>query len=132
MKHPECETLFRILRVSFHERAFANDSLLNKLISLSFARQMHLTLLDSEATRAISADVLKLIIEARTDTLNELQTTIDFVQTIGPQDRDGITDFAREQAIRMGKDTARWKTASNRWWNAFMRRGQFHRAQQTI
>jgi anaerobic magnesium-protoporphyrin IX monomethyl ester cyclase len=132
MKDPVCETLFRVLRVSFHERAFANDSLLNKLISLSFARQMHLTLLDDATTRAISSDILKLIIEARTDTLNELQTAIEFVQTIDPQDRESITQFAREQAISMGKNTARWKTQSNRLWNALMHRGQVSRAQITI
>ena len=41
MRDERAEVMFRIMRVSFHERALAIDSLLNRLISLSFARQLH-------------------------------------------------------------------------------------------
>jgi hypothetical protein len=40
MRDSRAEVLFRIVRVSLHERALAIESLLNRLISLSFARQL--------------------------------------------------------------------------------------------
>ena len=42
MRDPRAEVLFRIVRVALHERALAIESLLNRLISLSFARQLHM------------------------------------------------------------------------------------------
>lgn len=102
MRDERAEVMFRILRVSLHERALAIDSLLNRLISLSFARQIHDTLFPSEATRALHVAVSELGVAIRKDTVLRLREALAFVRSAHFQDAPAVRRFAVEQGLAMG------------------------------
>src|SRR6185503_14302874 len=67
MRDERAEVMFRIMRVALHERALAMESLLNRLISLSFARQLHERFFPGPATDALSGAANRLGVEVRRD-----------------------------------------------------------------
>lgn len=116
MRDARCELMFRILRVCLHERAFAFDSLLNRLISLSFARQVHERFFPGRATDAFCKRVNDLTHAVHTDTLDLLWKVHDFVNELD----EGDTDSATPYALRLGLDAAKrdlpWNTEAMRLW----------------
>ncbi len=101
MRCEHAEVAFRILRVCLHHHAFAFDSLLNKLISLSFAAQLHEALFPSDETQAIAAQVEALVIDAHRDTLRNLRAVMDFAQGPHHRDRDRVQQYAVSSAMQI-------------------------------
>ena len=97
MRDTRAELMFRAMRIAFHERAFAASALLNRLITLSFARQVHERLLPGAATDALSRRVDALGMEARLDTVAELRRLADSCDRSGASDKGDL----REQAIAL-------------------------------
>jgi hypothetical protein len=108
MKDPRAEMMFRILRVCFDQRAFANESLLNRLINLSFARHVHEALLPGPATEALSLGVDRLVADVYRDTVEELRDVLGFVSRRGYDDVDRSRDFAVEKAMGINERDNRW------------------------
>ncbi|MCP4678220.1 MAG: radical SAM protein, partial [Deltaproteobacteria bacterium] len=121
MKDQGAEIMFRILRVSFHERAFSFDSLLNKLITLSFTRHVHEELIPGTGTDAMSEKVDKLIVEVYRDTIDELIRIMDFAVGSSLGEKEKIRDFAVETATSVNKRNHHWLSRAERlffWLNA--------------
>jgi len=78
MRDQRAEIMFRILRVCLHERAFACDSLINRLISLSFARQIHEEFFPGSNTERLVKKVDQLLAEVYRDTVKLLRQVLDF------------------------------------------------------
>jgi anaerobic magnesium-protoporphyrin IX monomethyl ester cyclase len=73
MADAQAEVMFRVVRVALHERALAVDSLLNRLISLSFARQLHSHYFPDAESVAMDSQVTLLGRTIRRDTVSRLR-----------------------------------------------------------
>ncbi len=99
MRDERAEVLFRIVRVCLHDRALAIESLLNRLISLSFARQLHERFLPGPESDAIARRVTDLSRAVRLDTVRLLREIIGFVETEKIRDAGLVTRFAVSRAL---------------------------------
>jgi len=110
MRDPRAELMFRVLRVCFDKRAFTNESLLNRLINLSFTRHVHEALLPGAATSATSARVDALIRDVYRDTVSELRRAAEFAARTSPSDIAKCQDFAIETAMAINERDHAWHT----------------------
>ncbi len=108
MSDPRAEIMFRILRVCFDRRAFASESLMNRLINLSFARHVHEELLPGPATDKMSASVDRLVFEVYRDTVDELRRVADFASRADVNDIDSSRDFAVDTAMAVNERDHQW------------------------
>jgi hypothetical protein len=127
MRDERAELMFRVLRVALHERAFAFDSLLNRLISLSFARQLHERYFPGPATASLSRQVLDLVRAVHADTLDILDEAhaLAACQQLGREE-------TRQRAIGMALAAARralpWHAQADHLWEHLDLRGRSLRA----
>ena len=122
MTDERAEVLFRILRVSLHEHALAIESLLNRLISLSFARQLHDHFFPGAASRTLSERVVELSREARTDTLRTIREALSFVESEDVRDGAKVGRFAVSQALRVNaRDRERRRQTEELWQHLHLR-----------
>ncbi len=122
MKDDRAEVLFRILRVSLHERALAIESLLNRLISLSFARQLHQRFFQGAATDELSQRAGEIGIEARRDTVRAIREALEFVRTERIDDEIRVRKFAIAQALAInGADRERRRRTEELWQHLHLR-----------
>lgn len=124
MRDERAEIMFRVLRVSLHERAFALDSLLNRLISLSFARQLHAHFLPSAETAAMDAAVTALGAEVRRDTVAALREARDHVLSADLRDARATQRFAIEQGLALGARDMPLRARTEALWERFHARGR--------
>ena len=110
MSDPRAEMMFRILRVSFNQRAFGNESLLNNLINLSFARHVHEALIPGPGTAAMSKKVDRLIADVYRDTVDVLRNVLAFASRVSPDDLDQSRKFAVETAMALNERDNLWNT----------------------
>jgi len=108
MRDVRAELMFRILRVCFEHRAFTSESLLNRMINLSFTRHVHEALLPGPATDAMSADVDRLVREVYRDTVGELREVAGFAATANAGDLDACRDFAIERWMAINERDHRY------------------------
>jgi anaerobic magnesium-protoporphyrin IX monomethyl ester cyclase len=123
MRDERAELLFRILRVALYERAFAFDSLLNRLISLSFARQLHEHFFPGPATGQLSREVLALVRAVHADTL----TMVDEAHALatGASTRpEQVQGRATEMALAATRRALPWYGQVDRLWHRFHVRGR--------
>jgi radical SAM superfamily enzyme YgiQ (UPF0313 family) len=123
MRDERAEVMFRILRVSLHERALEIESLLNRLISLSFSRQLHQHFFPGEASDALGASIIELGIAVRRDTVNELRRALAFVQSHDVRDEVSVRHFAVEQAFAINARDRAWRKQSEELWAHLNLRG---------
>ncbi len=124
MTDERAEVMFRILRVSLHERALAIDSLLNRLISLSFARQLHARFYPSAATTAIDRAVTDLGVAIRRDTVTRLREVRDVVMSSSLRDATAIRRFAVEQGLAIGAFDMPLRARTEALWDQLHSRGR--------
>jgi len=123
MRDERAEVMFRILRVSLHERALAIDSLLNRLISLSFARQLHETFHPSPETTAMDRAITALGVAVRKDTVARLRATLEIVERGSIRDAKSMQRFAIDQALAIGARDMPWRIETEHLWDALNARG---------
>jgi hypothetical protein len=123
MSDPRAEVLFRILRVSLHERALAIESLLNRLISLSFARQLHERFFPGAASSALAERIMAIGIEARADTVRVLREGLAFVREHDVYDAARVRRFAIAQAMAVNAADAERRRATEELWQHLTLRG---------
>jgi hypothetical protein len=124
MRDERAEVMFRIMRVSFHERALAIDSLLNRLISVSFARQIHDELLPSAQTAELSAEVDRVGIAVRRDTVERMKELLELVRSPAWRDKRAMMRFAVDQALAIGAYDMPLRGAVEALWNRYHARGR--------
>ncbi|HVR19935.1 MAG TPA: radical SAM protein, partial [Polyangiaceae bacterium] len=90
MLDARAEVLFRIIRVSLHERALEIESLLNRLISLSFARQLHERFFPGPETEKLARRIVDIGVEARLDTVRVLREALEFVRSEDLRDAERV------------------------------------------
>jgi hypothetical protein len=112
MRDERAEVMFRILRVSLHERALEIESLLNRLISLSFSRQLHQHFFPGEASDELGRAIIELGVAVRRDTVKELRRTLAFVVEQDVRDQIGVRRFAVEQALAINARDQAWRKQS--------------------
>jgi anaerobic magnesium-protoporphyrin IX monomethyl ester cyclase len=117
------EVLFRILRVALHERALEIDSLLNRLISLSFARQLHDHFFPGKTTEHLSRAVIELGVAVRKDTLDAIRRAFDYVASHDLHDKKAVRRFAVSLAFDLGRRDLPWRRETDRLWNTLNVRG---------
>lgn len=123
MLDPRAEVLFRIIRVSLHERALEIESLLNRLISLSFARQLHERYFPGAQTDALSRRAVELGLEARSNTVGVLREAMAFVRSEDLADARGVQRFAVDQALRVNAQDQERRRAVEELWQHYSLRG---------
>jgi anaerobic magnesium-protoporphyrin IX monomethyl ester cyclase len=123
MRDDQAEVLFRILRVSLHERALAIESLLNRLISLSFSRQLHQHFLPGRATDDLAERALEIGVEARRDTVAVIREALAFVRQSDIHDAKQVRRFAVTQALRVNAEDHERKRAAEELWQHLHLRG---------
>jgi anaerobic magnesium-protoporphyrin IX monomethyl ester cyclase len=123
MRDERAEVMFRILRVSLHERALEIESLLNRLISLSFSRQLHQHFFPGEASDALGRSIIDLGVAVRRDTVRELRRTLEFVRTSDVRDELEVRRFAVEQAFAINARDQAWRKQSEELWEHLNLRG---------
>lgn len=128
MLDPRAEIMFRVMRVSFHERAFACDSLLNRLISLTFAGQVHEALLSNRRSKALWKIVRSLSIDVHRDTVDRMRRYLDFASTTSLTNVREIRDFAIEDSFEVNALNARWLGQFDELWRTMSIRGIAHRS----
>ncbi len=123
MRDERAELAFRILRVALHERALAIESLLNRLISLSFARQLHEAFFPGATTDSIARQATELGIAARRDTVERIRRVLDFVS--GPlADVKTARRFAIDLGLTIGARDASWRREAETLWTHLNARGR--------
>jgi hypothetical protein len=116
MRDARAEILFRILRVSMHERAMRIESLLNRLISLSFARQLHQRFFPGSTTDELARRVVEVSVETRRDTVRALREALDFVRSVRTDDGQAVQRFAVAQGLAInGADQQRRRQTEELW-----------------
>lgn len=116
MRDARAEVMFRILRVAFHEHALAIESLLNRLISLSFSRQLHERFFPGQATDALSRAVVDLSTETRRDSVEYLRRTLAFVAATDVRDERAVRSYALSLALEINaRDRERRRRAEELW-----------------
>lgn len=123
MRDPRAEVLFRILRVSLNERALSLDSLLNRLISLSFSRQLHEVYFPGAHTEMLAARVRTLCVEARRDTLQAIREAAAFVAQADVFDSKLVRRFTVSQALRINAADAERRRQIEELWQHLQVRG---------
>jgi hypothetical protein len=130
MRDPRAEVMFRVLRVAFHERALAIDSLLNRLISLSFARQLHTHFHPSPTTEAMDRAVTELGVRVRRDTVARLRELLALVRGGTVHDKRAIQRFAIEQGLAVGRFDMPLRAETDALWNRYHANGRLHAHQR--
>ncbi len=119
MQDPRAELMFRVLRICLHEHAFAFDSLLNRLISLSFARQIQRHFLPGPATQDLAQQVQELLLETHRDTLSVLWQVHRFASEVRLDDAASVTRFATDLGLDLAeRDATRHALAERLWTRA--------------
>jgi len=108
MADTRAEILFRIMRVALHHRAFAFESLLNKLITLSFSRQVHEALFPGPGTDALSDKVDRLLVEVHQDSVDTMRRMLDFAAKADPSDKETIRSYAVRAAVEVNARDLAW------------------------
>jgi hypothetical protein len=103
MTDPAAELLFRIVRVSLHERALATTSLQNRLISLTFAWQLHGFLFPGVESSAIAREAYDLGLQVRLDTVAMLRRAVQWVRERQPKDAQSFPADAGQFAVAEGR-----------------------------
>jgi hypothetical protein len=116
--------MFRILRVSLHERALEIESLLNRLISLSFSRQLHQQFFPGNASDALGRSIVDLGVAVRRDTVLELRRALEFVRENDVRDEPKVRRFAVEQAFAINARDQAWRKQSEELWEHLNLRGR--------
>jgi anaerobic magnesium-protoporphyrin IX monomethyl ester cyclase len=124
MRDARAELMFRILRVALHERAFAFDSLLNRLISLSFARQLHERLFPGPESRQLSDEVFALLRTVHEDTLQILQQALAMAETPGNVDPEKTQQEAVAMALAASRRDLDWYAHAGQLWEYCHVRGR--------
>jgi len=124
MRDERAEVLFRIMRVSLHERALAIESLLNRLISLSFARQLHAHFFPGPASEALSRQIVDLSIEVRRDTVRVLRDSLAFVEAENVRDDRLVRRFAVAQALSVNTRDHEHRRLTEELWQHLNLRGR--------
>jgi radical SAM superfamily enzyme YgiQ (UPF0313 family) len=123
MKDLRAEMLFRILRISLHDRALAIESLLNRLISLSFARQLHEQYFPGEQSEKLSQRILAISVEARRDTVLAIREAAAFVRDADVHDNSNVRTFAVRQGLRIAAADAERRRVTEELWQHLTLRG---------
>ncbi len=123
MRDERAEVMFRILRVCFHDRALAIESLLNRLISLNFARQLHETYFPGTATTRLSQEILELSITVRRDTVLQMREVLSHVETSDYHDKRAVRQYAVRKAVAINAQDAAFRYRAAELWNQLNLRG---------
>jgi hypothetical protein len=129
MRDPRAELMFRVLRVALHERAFAFDSLLNRLISLSFARQLHERFFPGRESRHLSDETFALMRTVHEDTLQILQQAFAIAETPGSLDAAAVQREAVAMALAASRRDLDWYARAGQLWEYCHVRGRHLTAQ---
>jgi anaerobic magnesium-protoporphyrin IX monomethyl ester cyclase len=125
------ELAFRLLRVSLHERAFAHDSLHNKLISLAFAAQAQQWMFPGQETDRLAQQVEQIGCAVRRDTVDALRRTVDFADRASPDDWGAANAFCVREGLGAAQRDLPFHTQVDRLWELLHARGHMlleHRA----
>jgi radical SAM superfamily enzyme YgiQ (UPF0313 family) len=132
MADVRAEILFRILRVSLHERALAIESLLNRLISLSFARQLHERFFPGSKTDELSRLAVEIGVEARRDTLRAIREAADFSASGAARSANQVRRFAIAQALAVNAEDHERRRKTEELWQHYHLRGSLLMAKRGV
>jgi hypothetical protein len=109
MRDTRAELMFRILRVCFRQRAFDATSMLNHIISLTFAYQLHQKLFPGTESDKFARDIESLAVRVHLDTLETLQRILDFAAHSDLEDTDGPRQFAVDLGFEINNRDLGWR-----------------------
>jgi len=98
MQDTRAELMFRVVRVSFRQRAFDATSLLNHVITLCFGYQLHQALCPGKDSDDLACEIQRLAVEVHTETVDALRRIFEFATHADLED----TQTARRVAVKLG------------------------------
>ena len=107
MADTRAELMFRIMRVSFYNRAFNFDSVLNRLGTLVFSTEAHLRLIPGPTTTVFAKKALGLLTDINRDTVRRLRDAWAFSMESGLDEVKKVQDFAMDLAMDMNEEDHR-------------------------
>jgi len=116
MADEHAEVMFRVMRVCFHDRAFDFDSLLNRLIALSFARQTQQAFFAGARTDALAREVDELMIAVHADTVDRMRRYVDFAASTRLEEVDPIRRFAVAEGLEVSSVDVAWRGQYRELW----------------
>lgn len=131
MRDLRAELMFRILRVSLHERALALESLLNRLISLGFARQLHEHFYPDASTHTLAAEAVSIGRAVRLDTVRRLREIAAFVSGPALPSSADARSFAIDQGFAVGAFDMPLRVRVEALWKALHVRGRNEERRRT-
>ena len=105
------------------DRIAARYDLLNRLISLSFARQLHERFFPGPVTDELNRDVLGLSVDVRRDSVKELREVFDFVTSADIRDKALVRRYAVSKAMAINARDLEWRARTEALWHRLNRRG---------
>ena len=97
--------------------------MLNRLITLSFARQLHEHLFPSARSERLSQQVDALGTEVRRDTLHCLREMLAFATSVEPTDKNAVRSYAVAQALRINERDFAWRRRCEQLWQQMHAQG---------
>jgi radical SAM superfamily enzyme YgiQ (UPF0313 family) len=122
-RDPRAELMFRVIRVALLERCLAHDSLMNRMIALSFGRQVHERFFPGRTTADLARLCDGLIVEVHRDTALALRRALEFSRTADLGDASAATRFAVDLGLELGRRAGPWQERFRRLWKRLGARG---------
>jgi radical SAM superfamily enzyme YgiQ (UPF0313 family) len=123
MRDLRAEIMFRVMRVAFDERCFAHESLMNKMIALSFARQVHQRFFPGPASDSLARQADELIVDVHRDTVDELRRVLAFAARVDLRDERSIRGYAVELGLELTARAQVWHERFDSLWRVYNARG---------
>jgi hypothetical protein len=99
MRDDRAEVMFRILRLSFEQRSFAYDSLLNRLITLAYGQRVHEAFFPGEPTQRAGRAIAGLVTDVHRDTVERLRALLTFVEEHDVRNRTAVERYAVQMSM---------------------------------
>jgi phage tail protein X len=124
MRDRRAELAFRMLRSCLRERCFACDSVVNRVISLSFARQVHRALWPGPDADALSDRVDRLCAEVYESTIALLRHVVDYAAHADLASPGAIHEHTAELALGVLAEDAELSARAADGWQRLTARGR--------
>jgi hypothetical protein len=122
MADVQAEVMFRVVRVALHERALAVDSLMNRLISLSFARQLHSRFFPGPESAAMDREVTLLSRAIRADTVQRLRDIR--AKVASGTSKEALQRWAVDLGLEIGAFDMPLRSKAAALWQRYHQRGR--------
>jgi anaerobic magnesium-protoporphyrin IX monomethyl ester cyclase len=108
IRDTRAEIMFRIIRLALKDRSLSVESVINRIITLYFTKEIFRRLTPGPATENTIDQIDALFGDVYRDTVSKLRYIFDFSMTVDSGADKKIRDFAVETALTVNADNHEW------------------------